>query len=240
MSNNRYILSDAHLYPEIDLKSAPVHLGVTALSIAETVRSKIPTNKSKYDRNEKVDELYRTWSQSGEGTGNRYEKVVFLFYEFYRPKIMAIAKKYRALSPIFDDEDLQQTALLGVFQALIKYNHAEHIDMKFSTYLEWSVRNTFQRTIGYTDKFVEVYDRNDAFLCVMSYQEFLVKKKKFKSHGHRHIIRSRQCYLSDVFSFSEGIADNIFSLTAHSSGSSESGGWFDECEDRAQGVIPNG
>lgn len=239
MSNNRYILSDVHLYPGIDLKPAPVQLGVTALSIAETVRSKVPSNKSKYDRNEKVDELYRTWSQSGDGAGNRYEKVVFLFYELYRPKIMAIARKYRALSPIFDDEDLQQTALLGVFQALIKYDHAEHIDMKFSTYLEWSIRNTFQRTIGYTDKFVEVYDRNDDFLCVISYQEFLVRKKTLRSHGHRHIIRSKQCYLSDVFHFSEDIADDIFSLPPHSE-SVEGTGWPGECEDQFLRVILNG
>lgn len=193
----------------IDLGHPPVRLGVTALSIKETVRSRIPSDKSKYDRNEKVDELYRQWSQSpGDHSENRYEAVILLFYELYRPKILAIARKYRALSPIFDDDDLQQTGLLGIFQALTKYDHAEHIDMKFSTYLEWSIRNVFQRTIGYTDKFVEIYDRNNDFLCVMSYREFLVKKKVIISEGHRHIIRSRQCYLSDMHHLSDGDALN--------------------------------
>ncbi len=82
--------------------------------------------------------------------------------------------------------------------------------MRFSTYLEWSIRNVFQRTIGCTDKFVEIYDKNDDFLCVMSYREFLVKKKVIMSEGQRHIIRSRQCYLSDMHHLSNGDAPDRY------------------------------
>jgi len=238
--SDRLILSDESLYSGIEFRHAPVKPGVTALSIMETVRSGIPSNKSKYDRNERVDELYRTWSQSWAKTSeSRYEKVVLLFYELYRPRITAIAKKYKALSPIFDEDDLQQTGLLGVFQALVKYDHAEHIDMKFSTYLEWSIRNVFQRTIGCTDKFVEIYDGSNAFLGVLNYQQFLVKKKSIMTDGHTYVIRSRQCYLSDVFRLSDGILDK----SPHPStdpDTTEDTGWPDEIDDRMCGVRSGG
>ncbi len=209
MSDNRFVINNKGLHPATDLSETPVRLSVTALSIKETVRSRVPSDRSKYDRNEKVDELYRRWSQSpADHPEDRYESVIFLFWELYRPRIMAIARKYSALSPVFDDDDLQQTGLIGIFQALMKYDHAEHIDMRFSTYLEWSIRNIFQRTIGYTDKFVEIYDGNDGFLRVISYREFLVKKKAIVSEGLRYIIRSRQCYLSDIHRPSgEGLCD---------------------------------
>lgn len=213
MTDSQSILRNKCLHPAIDRTHAPVRLAVTALSITQTVRSRIPSSKSKYDRNEKVDELYRTWSQSsGDDPESRYENVILLFYELYRPKIVAIARKYRALSPVFDDDDLQQTGLLGIFQALTKYDHGEHINMRFSTYLEWSIRNVFQRTIGYTDKFVEICDKNDDFLYVMSYREFLVKKRAIISEGHRYVIRSRQCYLSDVYPLSDHNLHNVPAL----------------------------
>jgi hypothetical protein len=199
MSGDQLVINNAGPNPTIDLSETPAQLRVTAISIRETVRSRVPPDDSKYDRNEKVDELYRRWSQSPTSRPeDRYETVVLLFWELYRPRIMGIARKYKALSPIFDDDDLQQIGLLGIFQALTKYDHAEHIDMRFSTYLEWSVRNVFQRTIGYTDKFVEIYDGDDGFLRVMSYREFLVRKKAIVSEGLKYVIRSRQCYLSDM------------------------------------------
>jgi len=238
--SDRLILSDESLCSGIEFRHTPVKPGVTALSIMETVRSGIPSNRSKYDRNERVDELYRTWSQScAKASESRYEKVVLLFYELYRPKITAIAKKYKALSPIFDEDDLQQTGLLGVFQALVKYDHAEHIDMKFSTYLEWSIRNVFQRTIGCTDKFVEIYDGSNAFLGVLNYQQFLVKKKSIRTDGHTYVIRSRQCYLSDVFRLSDGILDKSSDSSADS-GITEDTGWSDEIDDRMCGVRSGG
>lgn len=213
MSGNQLVINNAGPNPTIDVSETPVRLRVTALSIQETVRSRVPPDNSKYDRNEKVDELYRRWSQSPASCPeDRYEAVVLLFWELYRSRIMAIAKKYRALSPVFDDDDLQQIGLLGIFQALTRYDHAEHIDMRFSTYLEWSVRNVFQRTIGYTDKFVEIYDRDDGFLRVISYREFLVRKKAIVAEGLQYIIRSRQCYLSDMHDPSD--CDTPFCLTA--------------------------
>lgn len=205
MSGNLSVIHKKGLLPETDPPETPVGLGVTALSIQETVRSRVPVDGSKYDRNEEVDELYRRWSQSPVGhPEDRYQTVILLFWKLYRPRIMAIARKYKDLSPVFDNEDLEQTGLLGIFQALVKYDHAEHIDMRFSTYLEWSVRNVFQRTIGYTDKFVEIYDRDDSFLRIISYREFLVKKRSIMSEGRKYIIRSRQCYLSDMHHLSDG------------------------------------
>ncbi len=127
----------------------------------------------------------------------KYDTVLFLFYDLYKPRILSIAKSYRNLSPVFDDDDLLQTGLLGIFQALVKYDHAEHIAMKFSTYLEWSVRNVFQRAIGYADKFVEIYDRKDRFEYTMHYQEFLKKKKELLSSGRTYTVKSRQCYLDE-------------------------------------------
>ncbi|OPY02157.1 MAG: Sigma-70 region 2 [Syntrophorhabdus sp. PtaB.Bin047] len=229
MSGNQLVINNAGSNPMVDLSEVPARLRVTALSIKETVRSRVPLDDSKYDRNEKVDELYLRWSQSpASPPENRYETVVLLFWELYRPRIMAIARKYRSLSPVFDDDDLQQTGLLGIFQALTKYDHAEHIDMRFSTYLEWSVRNVFQRTIGYADKFVEIYDNDDGFLRVISYREFLVRKKTIVSEGHKYIIRSRQCYLSDMQHTSRcGPQDAPFLLAA-----AEHAGW-DESDDRS-------
>lgn len=173
-------------------------LSISPLSIAEKVRSRIPSKTCKYDKNDKIDEIYRNWSKSTKHMSDSpYDQIIFLFYDLYRPRIVSIAKSYRSLSPIFDDDDLLQTGLFGIFQALVKYDHAEHISMKFSTYLEWSIRNIFQRTIGCNDKLVEIYDGNDQFQCIMHYQEFLTKKKSLLSSGHMYIIKSKQCYLSD-------------------------------------------
>ncbi|MCK9226663.1 MAG: hypothetical protein PHT96_07225 [Syntrophorhabdaceae bacterium] len=77
-------------------------------------------------------------------------------------------KNYRNLSPVSDDDDLLQIGFLRTFQALVKYDHAEHIAMKFSTSLEWSIRNVFQRVIGYSDKFVEIYNRNGQLYLTLS------------------------------------------------------------------------
>ncbi len=173
-------------------------ISITPLSVREKVRSKIPVNTSKYDKHEKIDEMYQKWHESATETRDDcYEKILFLFYDLYKPRIQSIAKNYRNLSPIFDDDDLLQTGLLGLLQALLKYDHAEHINMKFSTYLEWSIRNVFQRAIGNDDKLVEVYDQNYMLDCTMNYQDFLAKKKGLLSRGFSYIIKSRQCYISD-------------------------------------------
>lgn len=173
-------------------------LSISASSIAEKVRSQIPSGPNKYDRNEKIDEVYRNWLQSSQHFHHvEYDQVLFLFYDLYKPRILAIAKNYRNLSPVFDDDDLLQTGLLGILQALVKYDHAEHIAMKFSTYLEWSIRSVFQRAIGYNDRFVEIYNGNGQFERTMNYQEFLIEKKELLSRGRTYTVKSRQCYLSD-------------------------------------------
>ncbi len=200
MLDNQHISKDGYRHPGISSNEVPIRLAISAASIADTVRSGMPSKKSKYDRHEKVDELYLEWRRSSrEPTNGLSEKVLFHFYEFYKPRIKAIAKKYRALSPVFDDDDLQQTGLLGIFQALTKYDHAPHVEMKFSTYLEWSIRNIFQRAIGCSDKFVEIYNGKSDLLCTINYQEFLSRKKTIESMGHTYVIRSRQCYIADIF-----------------------------------------
>ena len=49
--------------------------------------------------------------------------------------------------------------------------------MKFSTYLEWSIRNIFQRAIGCRDKYVEIYARDGAFEKTMGYGKFVGAEK---------------------------------------------------------------
>ncbi len=199
MSDNQYITKGEYRRPELNFNDAPNGSGISSTSIANTVRSGIPSKKSKYDNHAKIDDLYHEWSVSSKGpSDNLCEKVLLRFYEFYKPRIMAIVKKYRALSPVFDDDDLQQTALFGMLRALIKYDHAAHVEMKFSTYLEWSIRNAFQRAIGRSDKFVEIYNNNNELIFSISYQEFLSRKKNIESAGNTYVIRSRICNFSDI------------------------------------------
>lgn len=199
MSDNKYITKGGYRLPEFNSNCAPIRPGISSTSIANTVRSGMPSKKSKYDNHVKIDELYSEWFRSSRRPpGSLGENVLLRLYEFYKPRIMAIVKKYRALSPVFDDDDLQQTALLGMLQALIKYDHATHVEMKFSTYLEWSIRNVFQRAIGYSDKFVEIYNNNNDLLFSISYQEFLSRKKVIESAGNSYVIRSRVCHFSDI------------------------------------------
>jgi hypothetical protein len=100
MSGNLSVIHKKDLQPKIDPPETPVGLSVTALSVRETVSSRVPVDNSKYDRNQEVDELYRRSSQSPAGhPEDRYQTVILLFWKLYRPRIMAIARKYRDLSP---------------------------------------------------------------------------------------------------------------------------------------------
>lgn len=199
MSDSQYITKGPDRKPVSDIDKTSKKFGISAASITSTVRSFMPPKKSKYDSHDKIDELYMKWFTSAKKpAGSLSEKVLLYFYEFYKPRIMSIAKRYRSLSPVFDDDDLLQTALLGILQALIKYNHATHVAMKFSTYLEWSVRNIFQRNIGCSDKFVEIYNENNDLLLSLGYHEFISRKKVIESSGHTYSVRSRLCYFSDI------------------------------------------
>ena len=124
--------------------------------------------------------------------------MAFGIYAIYRPRIIKIARKYRSLSPIFGEEDLQQEALIAILQALRKYKHSPDIRMKFSTYLEWSIRNIFQRAIGSRDKYVEIYGRDGAFEKTMGYGKFVEQKKALEDAGCTYTTKKRFCYLSEV------------------------------------------
>lgn len=127
-----------------------------------------------------------------------HEKVAFAIYLTYRPRIVKIARKYRSLSPIFGEDDLQQEALIAILQALRNYRHDQDIQMKFSTYLEWSIRNIFQRAIGNRDKYVEVYASDGSFDKTMTYAKFIEQKKALEDAGCTHTTKKRFCYLSEV------------------------------------------
>ncbi len=172
---------------------------VSASSLARTVKATIPSKARKYDTNRAVEELYRTHEISlRQGKAGLYEKMIFGIYAIYRPRIIKIARKYRSLSPIFGEEDLHQEALKAILQALRKYKHSPDIKMKFSTYLEWSVRNTFQRAIGSKDKYVEIYGRDGGFVKTMGYGKFAEQKKALEGAGCTYTTKKRFCYLSEV------------------------------------------
>ena len=172
---------------------------VSASSLARTVRATIPSKTRKYDTSRAVEELYREHAASlGQGKEGLYEKVAFEIYAIYRPRIIKIARKYRSLSPIFGEEDLQQEALIAILQALRKYRHSPDILMKFSTYLEWSIRNIFQRAIGCRDKYVEIYRGDGTFEKTMGYGRFVEQKKALEGAGCTYTTKKRFCYLSEV------------------------------------------
>ncbi len=179
-----------------ELEPAPA---VSASSLALTVKAAIPSKARKYDTSQAVEELYRKHAASLRGgEAGVYEKAAFGMYAIYKARIVKIAKKYRSLSPIFGEEDLQQEALIAILQALRKYKHGPDIQMKFSTYLEWSIRNIFQRAIGNRDKYVEIYSRDGAFEKTMGYGKFVQQKKALEDSGHTYTTKKRLCYLSEV------------------------------------------
>jgi RNA polymerase sigma factor (sigma-70 family) len=174
-------------------------LTISVSSLTRTVRATIPSKAKKYDTSQAVEELYRKHADSlRQGHAGLYEKVAFGIYAIYRPRIIKIARKYRSLSPIFGEEDLQQEALIAILQALRKYKHSPDIRMKFSTYLEWSIRNIFQRAIGCRDKYVEIYRGDGAFEKTMGYGRFVEQKKALEDAGCTYTTKKRFCYLSEV------------------------------------------
>jgi len=172
---------------------------VTASSLTRTVKATIPSKVKKYDTSQAVEELYRKHAASlKRGDEWLYEGVAFGIYAIYKARIVKIARKYRSLSPIFGEEDLQQEALVAILQALRKYKHSPDIRMKFSTYLEWSIRNIFQRAIGNRDKYVEIYRGDGTFEKTMGYGKFVGQKKALEDSGCTYTTKKRFCYLSEV------------------------------------------
>ena len=190
--------------PPLDTLAVPADepkpaVTINASSLAQTVKATIPSKARKYDTNRAVEELYRTHEISlRQGEAGLFEKMIFGIYAIYRPRIIKIARKYRSLSPIFGEEDLYQEALKAILQALQKYKHGPDVKMKFSTYLEWSIRNTFQRAIGSKDKYVEIYGRDGGFAKTMGYGKFAEQKKALEGAGCTHTTKKRLCYLSEV------------------------------------------
>ncbi len=178
---------------------AKAAITVSASSLNRTVKATIPSKARKYDTSQAVEELYQKHAVSlKQGEASLYEKMIFGIYAIYRPRIIKIARKYRSLSPIFGEEDLHQEALKAILQALRKYKHSPDIKMKFSTYPEWSIRNTFQRAIGSKDKYVEVYGRDGGFVKTMVYGKFVEQKKALEGADCTYTTKKRFCYLSEV------------------------------------------
>jgi RNA polymerase sigma factor (sigma-70 family) len=174
-------------------------LTVSPSSLTRTIKATMPSKARKYDTSQAVEKLYREHAASlREGKEGLYEKVAFEIYATYRPRIIKIARKYRSLSPIFGEEDLRQEALIAILQALQKYRHSPDVRMKFSTYLEWSIRNIFQRAIGNRDKYVEIYGRDGVFYRTMGYGKFVEQKKALEEAGCTYTTKKRFCYLSEV------------------------------------------
>lgn len=185
--------------PAPDLGEKKRALTISVSSLSRTVRATIPSRTKKYDTNQAVEELYREHAAALRGGETKlHEKVAFAIYLTYRPRIIKIARKYRSLSPIFGEDDLQQEALIAILQALRNYRHDQDIQMKFSTYLEWSIRNIFQRAIGNRDKYVEVYANDGSFDKTMPYAKFIEQKKALEDAGCTYTTKKRFCYLSEV------------------------------------------
>ena len=183
--------------PDFDTEKPALSIGVASLS--QTVKAAIPSRTKKYDTTRAVEEFYRRHATAlREGEHGLHERVALAIYSIYKPRIVKIARKYRSLSPIFGEDDLQQEALIAILQALQKYRHSSDIRMKFSTYLEWSIRNVFQRAIGNRDKYVEIYRRDGAFDRTMNYGKFIEQKKSLEEAGCTFTTKKRFCYLSEV------------------------------------------
>lgn len=172
---------------------------VSASSLAKAVRATMPSKRRKYDTSRAVEQFYgERAALLRQGHEGIYGKATFEIYAIYEPRIIKIARKYRSLSPIFGEDDLRQEALIAILQALRTYKHSPDIRMKFSTYLEWSIRNVFQRAIGSRDKYVEVYGRDGAFEKTMRYGKFVTQKKALEEAGCTYTTKRRLCYLSEV------------------------------------------
>jgi RNA polymerase sigma factor (sigma-70 family) len=181
------------------LRDEPKPITPSASSLTQIVKATIPSKARKYDTSRAIEQFYGERAASlRQGQDGLYGKATFEIYAIYKPRIIKIARKYSSLSPIFGEDDLRQEALIAILQALRTYKHSPEIRMKFSTYLEWSIRNVFQRAIGSKDKYVEVYGRDGAFKKSMGYGKFVEQKKALEETGCTYTTKKRFCYLSEV------------------------------------------
>jgi len=185
--------------PPDDRKPNPAST-IDASSLSEAVKATIPSKRTKYDASRAVDDLYRKHAGAlrGKATGALNEQVTFAIYSIYRPRFVKIAKKYRSLSSLFGEEDLQQEALAAILEALRKYKHAADIQMKFSTYLEWKIRNIFQRAIGVRTITWRSTAETGAFKKTLDWGAFVEEKKALEDAGCTSTTKKRFCYFSEA------------------------------------------
>ena len=116
-------------------------LTVSASSLARTIKATMPSKTRKYDTSQAVEELYREHAAlSGKGRWGSMKRWPSRSTRSTGRGSSRLPGNTRSLSPIFGEEDLRQEAL-AILQALQKYRHSPDVQMKFSTYLEWSIRN---------------------------------------------------------------------------------------------------
>ena len=163
--------------------------------------------RHKYDANPALDELYRKRTASLRDP-SLFASVIQEIYAHYQPKLMRVARRYRLLSPVFDEEDLSQEALWGIIQALKKYRCKPDGMMRFSTYLEWAASNIYQRAIGSRDNLVELYGPDGRFVKVLSWGSFAKQKKELEAAGYTYTTKRRFCYILDALG-DEDLAANL-------------------------------
>ncbi|MGD0238176.1 MAG: sigma factor [Syntrophorhabdales bacterium] len=153
--------------------------------------------RHKYDANPALDELYRKRATSLRDP-SLFASVIREIYALYQPKLMRVARRYRLLSPVFDEEDLGQEALWAIIQAMKKYKCKPDGMMRFSTYLEWATSNIYQRAIGSGDNLVELYGPDGRFVKVLSWGSFAKQKKELEAAGYTHTSKRRFCYILEA------------------------------------------
>ena len=125
----------------------------------------------------------------------------------YRSRIIKIAKKYGKLdSVIYEEEDLIQEAIEAVIDALNKCKYTEDVIMRFPTFLEWKIKNRFQKRIKGKDRFVEIYSPDGSHFKTMSYTKFVTQKKELKKKGYVSVVKKKCCCLTDALSDHVSIA----------------------------------
>ena len=185
--------------PAINFDQPLPELKISVSSISETVRSKIPSKQRKYDTNKKIDDLFTKYiNLSGDDKNAFYQETFLALYNIYKPRIIKIVRKYRSLSTIYDEEDLNQTAFLAIIDACRSYKHKDEIQMKFATFLEWKIRNMFQRALGTKDKLVEIYTKDGQLKETMEYHKFINRKKALVAAGYTYLIKNRTCQYTEV------------------------------------------
>lgn len=157
--------------------------------------------KKKYDRPEKADELYAKWKDDSSAV--LQDSILQELYEMYLPHMRKLARGYRSVSTVCDEEDLLQSGILGIIAALKKYDERKAKDMKFSSYMLWWIKKAFQNTVGNKDTYVLVCRPDGALVKTMNYQAFWSQKKELAATGHIYLVKKRLSYMSDLLASDE-------------------------------------